>query len=166
MLTKRPKCVNTENLLFQRNSIKALPSISLQVPCLNIEHKNFSLTPKKCKKIIENFGFLNTSFIPGIRSKFRTSKISMTDIMGDKNCKELLVNKNLSSLKKKLEEKVMIEQIRLKRSLYKPGTPCEMDRNMMLRISLQEMKKRKKASISGSTSPYRSTKRLNVFVYN
>lgn len=161
---KQAPKTGSKKVLFASTMNKALPSINIQAANPIFDRKSL-LSSKRGKEIVENLGFLNISLSPCSRSKYRSSSISMTDIMGESNCQKILKNQKLRSIKKKLENKIMIEETKMKRSLFKPDTPNNMDQNMMLRIKLQEMKKGKKTVTPQNRLPSSSHTRKRMFIY-
>lgn len=145
MLTKRPKLLKPENILFKSSS-KNLPKINLlSVEVPKTVHSSFEISQdlKKANDLIDTFGFLNLSPSPCLspmssESKFRTSKICFSDIMGEKNCRKILSSKQLLPIKTKLKKKIFLDNIREKRSLYRPTTPNVMDQNTQLRLKLND----------------------------
>ena len=145
MLAKHPKLLNPENTLFKSSS-KTLPKINL----LSVEmpkevHSSFDISQdlKKANDLIDTFGFLNLSPSPCLSpmtstSKFRTSKICFSDIMGEKNCRKILSSKQLIPIKTKLKKRIFVDNLREKRSLFRPTTPNVMDQNTQLRLKLND----------------------------
>lgn len=166
MLSKKQTSTpGSKKVLFSNTKNKDLPTINIQAANPIFDTK-YLLSSKRGKEIVENLGFLSISLSPCSRSKYRSSKISMTDLMGKTNCEKILTNQKLRSIKKKLENEIMIEENKMKRSLFKPGTPNNMDRNMMLRIKLEEMKKgKRKVTAPHDGLPSSCYKRKRMFIY-
>lgn len=167
MLTKHQKSSNPESTLFKSTS-KDLPKINLlSVDLPKAVHSSFDLSQdlKRTHEIIDTFGLLSLSSSPCLSpmpssSKYRTSKICFSDVMGERNCRKVLSSKKLFPIKTKLKKKMFVDNLKQKRSLFRPTTPNVMDQNTQLRLKLDGMReqvrkqeRRSTANTSLSSSP-------------
>ena len=145
----RPKSVLTRQIHMQETS---LPTINILKPsvsdnCKSAFYPTEDLLSSRFEELVYNFGLLSASISPTHlslspcqSSKNRSSKINLSDFMGEKNRLKLTGFKKMFPLKKKLQKKNFITGVRYKSSLYKPDNPVLMDRNVRLRIKLEEDK--------------------------
>lgn len=144
----RPKSVITRQTHLQELS---LPTINILKPsildnCKSAYNPTDDLLSTRFEELVDNLGLLSATISPTYLSlspspsKNRVSKINLSDLMGEKNRLKLTGFKRMFPLKKNLQKKQFIRGIKYKSSLFKPENPVLMDRNVLLRLKLEEDK--------------------------
>jgi hypothetical protein len=174
MQSKGVRKTNSEKSLF-KSEYRSLPKINLlTVDTQQTINNSFDLSQdlKKTQDLIDTFGLLRLSPSPCISpssscNKYKSAKINFSDLMGERNVKKIVSKKKLFPIKRNLKKKAFIDQLKEKRSLFRPTTPNIMDQNTNLRLRLDDMRQHvrskermRTAAVSLSPTPHQRRNRV------
>lgn len=81
-------------------------------------------------------------------------KICMADFLGEHNSSIIEHTQKLFPLKIKAKKKIFIEDIKEKRDLRRPTTPYNMDRNLKLRMMMEQRNKSNESLKAGKSGSF------------